>query len=137
MEIKNNRTTLKKMEDTFNLMNRRYFDNNLPKPIFKVEDTDDYIGYCKYRENVFHKRHHFTISLSSKYKLSEKAFKTTILHEMIHYYIYYHKIKDNGTHGKKFMEWANYMNNDGYHISEFLNEGVTKVKKSWFKRFFC
>jgi predicted SprT family Zn-dependent metalloprotease len=69
-----------------------------------------------------------------------------MVHEMIHYYIAWNRIKDNGHHGKKFMEIANKMNEEfGLNITKIkdassykLSENAPEIikKKSFFSYLF-
>ena len=76
----------------------------------------------------------------------KKIFIDTMVHEMIHYYISWNKIKDNGSHGKEFMKIANEMNNkyslnitikkdaSSYRITKNAPK-LLKIKKSLFLHF--
>ena len=47
--------------------------------------------------------------MSDCFDYPEKVFVEIMVHEMIHYYIAWNRIKDNKSHGKEFMRMANEM----------------------------
>ena len=54
--------------------------------------------------------------------LPEQEVEDTILHEMIHYYIAEHQIKDNKAHGREFMRMAQELNEKyGLHITKTVD----------------
>ena len=52
------------------------------------------------------------IGVTDSFDFDETMLTNLMVHEMIHYYLYYHKIKDDGEHGEEFMKIAKRMNND-------------------------
>lgn len=58
----------------------------------------------------------YTIRISNYYDASEKQFKSTLLHEMIHYYIAVKKIKDTSSHGVVFRRMMKALNTHGWDI---------------------
>lgn len=65
-------------------------------------------GYCRYTEGGG-----CTIVISEPlHKLRPFSdLKNTLLHEMIHAFIFLEKIKDTGSHGQEFHRLMNYINN--------------------------
>lgn len=59
-----------------------------------------------------------TLTVSAYYDLEEPLLEDTIIHEMIHYYILYFRIKDTSAHGRVFREMMNRINvAHGRHIT--------------------
>lgn len=135
MILQNNSNTIDFIRTNFEDFNRIYFNNSLPMPQFQIHHTDNYVGYCGYNERNGRK-YNFFIAFSDSFDLNECGFETTLLHEMIHLYIFANNIKDNGDHGREFMREAKRINSYGWEIDTLLNEGFAKVKnKHWWNIF--
>ena len=60
---------------------------------------------------------HFTIKVTKYYDLPEREYQNVLLHEMIHYYIAYQRIKDTSAHGQVFRAMMNELNSrHGWNI---------------------
>lgn len=84
----------------FALYNKLYFGGELKTAKIGFNKTKSYLGYYKYKDGV----HHITISMY--YIRTERAYCTTLIHEMIHQYISQKKIKDTSVHGRQFKRIA-------------------------------
>ena len=74
----------------------------------------------------------FTIS----YLNDENDFIEIMVHEMIHYYIAWNGIKDNGSHGNVFLKMANEMKNKyGLNITKTKDASSFKKTKNAPKSF--
>ena len=115
------------MVKTFWDCNKKYFNNSLPTPIFDTFNRVDVMAKFEYHKNKKNSKkpiRNQTIIMSDCFDLPEKDFIDTMVHEMIHYYIAWNEIKDNGIHGKVFMKIAKEMN-------EKYNLNVTKTKSAF------
>ena len=106
--------------------NEKYFNNELPTPKFDLMHTTKYLGWFGYRKNKKKNKNkepleYKIIKMCDCYDFDEKDFIEIMVHEMIHYYIAWNQIKDNGDHGKMFMEKAN-------EIKEKYGLDITKTK---------
>ena len=89
--------------------NKKYFGGKLKTPKFVLFKSKRLLGmYAPYRNSI---------KITTYYKLDEKKYCTTLLHEMIHQYIYESKIKDTSPHGKYFKAYAADINRDGWNIT--------------------
>ena len=116
--------TQETMVHTFWECNRRYFNRSLPTPLFETINRMDVIGKFEYHKNKKNSKKPIsnqTIKMSDCFDYTEKDFVDTMVHEMIHYYIAWNRIKDNRSHGKVFMGMAKEMN-------EKYNLDITKTK---------
>ena len=60
----------------------------------------------------------YHLTLSDRYEMEEKVLEDIVIHEMIHYFIHYRKIKDSSSHGPMFRKLMNEINrNFGRHIT--------------------
>lgn len=108
------------MEQYFPIYNRDYFNGELPKPRFELIRTKDTLGQFQ----GFKK---FTaagqvqlfpiIRLSIYYIHTLKELSETLIHEMIHYYIWYKQIPDRYTHGQYWKSIAARINQHGWSIT--------------------
>ena len=116
--------TISWMRQTFDFYNKKYFNGSLPIPIFNIgckygcwgtyEACFDYSRLTrKIRGNISTG----TLSLSSKYSRTEWSWTNTVIHEMIHAYIY-HILKKypRSQHGEEFMTIANRIDRDGWNV---------------------
>jgi hypothetical protein len=110
------------LRDWFGQFNARYFGNELPEPRFIVNKARHLLGQfsCKkVRQGLFkgYKTVGYTIKVSEYYDQSAHEYQSTLLHEMIHYYITYARAKDTSAHGKIFHQWMLRLNKDGWDIT--------------------
>ena len=138
------------MVHTFWDCNAKYFNHALPTPIFDTFNRIDAIAKFQYNANKKNSKkpiRNQTILLSDCFDYSEKDFIDTMVHEMIHYYIAWNRIKDNGAHGKEFMKIAKKLNEKyGLNITKTkdassykLTENAPKIvkkKKNFFNFLF-
>jgi len=76
---------------------------------------------------------------SEYYDFDEETFRNLMVHEMIHYYLAWNRIKTKKDHGKEFMEIANNLNEKyGLNITKTLDassfkrtEQAPKAKGFW------
>jgi len=86
------------------------FDRGLPYPVFETLDKFFTLGEfaCYFWKNGTMKGQ--VIRVSDQVDWEEMEFESVVVHEMIHYYIAYYKIRDNEEHGREFMRLAKQLN---------------------------
>lgn len=109
----------------FQQFNAEYFGNKLPEPRLIVSSTRIRLGCFSWHSEPKYfygldVLSGFTIRVSNYYDMQERQYQETLLHEMIHFYIAYQHLKDNGTHGRLFREYMNRINRQGWHITVSL-----------------
>jgi hypothetical protein len=93
---------------SFKKLNVEYFNGELVEPLFKVTHKRRCLGRCEKTKGVY------IISISTYYDRAEREVNETLLHEMIHLYIYQKGIKDTKPHhGKVFYSIADRINKQG------------------------
>ena len=100
------------MVDSFWDCNEKYFDNSLPTPWFETVNSISVIGKFEYHKNKRNSKKPIrdqVIKMSDCFDYPEKDFIETMVHEMIHYYIAWNRIKVLRSHGRVFMRMANEM----------------------------
>lgn len=102
------------LEDAFDVLNKEYFENALPKPIITIQSSPKMNGHFTTQEvwkDAQHKRSFYEINLSAE-RLNRPIANTiaTLIHEMVHYYCQLNGIQDtsrgNTYHNKRFKEEA-------------------------------
>lgn len=94
--------------------NRKYFDNSLPTPYIELFDRPNIVARFEYRINGKKAKKPIgnqIIYFSKTYEFDENTMRDVMVHEMIHYYTAWNRIKDNGSHGRQF-----------WHIAKEFNE---------------
>lgn len=118
------------MREMFLTYNRDYFNNSLKEPIFEVVTLKSKLGECSWKNIRGGGRKDYKIRLSDYFQLTEKDYRTIMLHEMIHLFIRQHDIKDTRTHhGKVFYKWVNFLNDYGWDISRTFSANGYKVRQ--------
>ena len=91
------------LQSRFDLFNKKFFNNILPKIDIKISRTKKTFGDFIYINNG---NIPLSIRISNYYDRNSLEIDETLIHEMIHYYICFKKIKDNKSHGFYFQHYA-------------------------------
>ena len=116
--------TIPWMRQNFNIYNQKYFGGKLPIPQFSLDAPDGMWGCYDVDANFDTRTRKITrvgntgtLSLTNKYSRPEQSVISTMLHEMVHEYLYLVlKIYPKDKHGKEFMSVAQPINADGWKI---------------------
>ena len=116
------------IKNNFTFFNNKYFEGNLPVPKFQCADIGSgKLGLYELPGAQYDKRtgkitkvvNNGILTINSRFDRGEKDFQETLLHEMIHEYIYLVKrFVPKNLHGEMFMEAAKPMIADGFNIAE-------------------
>lgn len=114
---------LKWFQNNFRNFNQKYFNNQLPMPKFSYRCPSNMWG-C-YNADALYSGNRITkiyssgeLCLTAQYSRNEKSIQNTLLHEMIHMYIFLVlKKKPMFEHGVEFNRLASIINQDGWKIS--------------------
>ena len=107
--------------------NQQYFGHQLRTPKFGFMHSCRYLGRFEYRwgeKNKPVKKRHMVILMSDYFDFDEETFRSIMVHEMIHYYLYLNNPSDcsvfgrflcffgfkNSDHGPEFMKMAQKLN---------------------------
>ena len=115
------KATLPFIEESFDKFNRTIFEDKLPKIPVALSNASSYVGLCtfKTRRRAFRAPEHydFKLRISTRFDLPESELEDTVIHEMIHYYIRLHGIKDTSAHGNVFRQMMDEINSRfGRHV---------------------
>ena len=114
--------TIAYIREKFDQFNLRYFDGSLPEIPIRLSHARTFLGAVRFmrHRNMWGREvlSDFILVISVHYDLPESEVEDTIIHEMIHYYIYVNGIKDTSAHGRVFKKMMNDINRrDGRHVS--------------------
>ena len=108
------KATIPYIEQKFEEFNRQMFGGKLPKIPVELSDAKTFLGQCVYkkRRKPFGKTvlYDFRLRINTRLDLPEREVDDTIIHEMIHYYIGYNRLKDDSAHGPLFLSIMNEIN---------------------------
>ncbi len=112
--------------EEFNLL---CFDGSLPPIPLRLSNARSSLGQfvhpARYPANLPRGKGECYLRISVRFDLPEKEVEDTIIHEMIHYYIWYHRLKDTSAHGpvfRRIMEDINRRHGRNLSVSHRLQE---------------
>lgn len=113
------RISVKELEEWFSEFNVKYFGGILPMPALSVGMSRTRLGSMSWRrtKKMFRTRTEYAIRISNYYDMDSKAFKSVLLHEMIHLLIEYKRLKDTAPHGVISRQNMDRINADGWNIT--------------------
>ena len=136
------RATVEYIIKIFKEFNDLCFDGKLPLLTVEECHSRSFMGVFNYRKYVDQYGteipYEMKLRISTVYDMEEETVKDTILHEMIHYYITYYRIKDTSSHGEVFLRIMNTINQKyNRHITVKLDkekevESTDQEKKDHF-----
>lgn len=112
--------TLDFIREQFDVINRKYFNNELLTPRFEITHVKSYLGQYhwvySYDERIFCDS---VVRISDMFDRTDADIINTIAHETIHLYIRQNKIRDTRPHhGRVFFSIADRLNREGgFHIA--------------------
>lgn len=110
----------------FRQFNQNYFGNMLPMPYIKIRHSVNTLGYFSYMQNEMFGTTE-TLEISDFYAYTSNQLRDIVVHEMIHYYLYYIGEDVRLKHGKSFMRMARQLNQSyGLHVTPTID--LTRMK---------
>ncbi len=107
------RANLKFIREKYDEFNRVCFAGTLPAVPLHVSRSRRSLGCLKFRRQVrggCEYCYDFSIWISDRLDMPQEVIEDTIIHEMIHLYIYVNKLKDTSAHGRVFRNMMNSLN---------------------------
>lgn len=107
------------LEESFDRFNTMIFKSPLPKPEMHITSARSFVGQFKgERHGVMIKKESYHLSLSDRYDLPKDVLEDIVIHELIHFQIFYSRLRDTSSHGKIFRQMMNEINHRfGRHIT--------------------
>lgn len=103
------------LSSQFDALNELHFGGKVPRPIkFTVISSKRFFGKCVWYEYQEHKW--YELSISDYYERTRRGYINTLIHEMIHAYLW-DIGKDYLGHGEDFLTIAAHLNGHGYDIN--------------------
>ena len=121
------------VKDKFFEFNALCFDGALPIVRIRMSRARSYCGMLRSRvlRNKDGRRTHydFLLLISTAFDLPEAELEDTVLHEMIHYWIYWNELTDTSAHGRLFRAKMKEINERfGRHITISYRVGKSAEK---------
>lgn len=118
--------TIDLLKEKFLECKEKYFKGMkpLPTPRFWVMHSFKILAQfrCELPTSKTGKIYLQRIGVTDSFDFDESMLTNLMVHEMIHYYLYYYKIKDDKEHGTEFMKIANKINME--HNLSVVAEGT-------------
>lgn len=118
--------TLSYLSKAFDKYNEKYFNNELTRPHFRLINTRRALGIFK----SYRMTGKMELCITKVFDRTPNEFDNTIIHEMIHQYIYEMGIIDNNGHGVEWHRIAKRINKDGWNITQFGERPQTLAIKN-------
>lgn len=107
--------TVEYLEKAFDHYNHLCFGGLLPRPRLRLSRAKSRLGWMRYKVDANDESlipHDFTIGITTAYRLNSEQIDDVLIHEMIHYHIAYHQLRDNAPHGRRFRQIMETINHD-------------------------
>lgn len=116
------------MKEWFDNFNHEYFNDLLPTPEFRLMRARTRLGQMAYSLRFYR------IGMTTYYDFTDRQAKEVLLHEMIHYFIAYKKLRDTSSHGIVFRSIAsNFRRKYGWDIRVRYRGNDLKVNNTTLK----
>jgi predicted SprT family Zn-dependent metalloprotease len=134
--------TIEYIEKKFEEYNHLMFGGRLPKLPIVLSDAKTFLGQCVARTttlpNGLKKYSDFELRINTRVDYPEEVVEDTIIHEMIHYFIFYHNLHDTSAHGDIFISIMQSINANygrklsiSHHASKTEAEQAVSTKRTW------
>ena len=107
--------TVEYLEKAFDHYNHLCFGGLLPRPRLRLSQAKSRLGWMRYKVDANDESlipYDFTIGITTAYRLNTEQIDDVLIHEMIHYHIVYHQLRDNAPHGRRFRQIMETINHD-------------------------
>lgn len=113
--LKEREVTVEYLEKAFDHYNHLCFGGLLPRPRLRLSRAKSRLGWMRYKVDANGESpipYDFTIGITTAYRLNTEQIDDVLIHEMIHYHIAYHQLRDNAPHGRRFRQIMETINHD-------------------------
>ena len=122
------------IEKKFGEFNEQYFANELPRIPIKLVSVKSFLGkFCYKLHRRFFIPNEITdiqLRINTRLDWKEQLLEDTLIHEMIHYYIFHKKIKDTSPHGVVFRKMMKDINTTyGRHMTISYKPTADELKQ--------
>jgi len=98
--------TVELITQKFDHFNSLYFGGKLPRPDIKLSRARTFVGMMTYKRT----HRDFCLRVSTMFDLEEEEMEDVVIHEMIHFYIAYFRLRDTSSHGQIFRKMMGEIN---------------------------
>lgn len=115
------RANLNFIKESYNNFNETIFDGKLPAVMLRVTQSLRQLGVFRHpriKPRGAYLPSHCMIGVSCRMDMEREQIEDTLIHEMIHLYIYYYELPDTSAHGPIFRRMMNGINaRHGRHLT--------------------
>ena len=134
------------LRSSFDRFNDEIFGGSLPPVEIRLSRARSFLGKVEYKVRrgllgIGAGNYAFVMRISTSFDLSEAELEDVLIHEMIHYYIAFHNLKDSSVHGETFRQIMEIINQKyGRHITvrhhgepeqNLVRDGSTQYRKHY------
>lgn len=126
------RATVKFVKERFDFFNKSIFSGTLPDVRLRVSSSIRTLGTLRHpRERKPETgADEITLSISNRLDFEPRVIEDTIIHEMVHLYIFWHRISDSSAHGTAFRKIAAHINRHHARNIKISHRSNEEEKKS-------
>lgn len=126
------RANIEFLRERFMHFNRSCFEGKLPAVTLRISSSLRTLGTLRHprRPSEAVRPAEIVLSISNRLDLETGVVEDTIIHEMIHLYIYCNGIRDTSTHGLEFRKIAHYINRRHGRNITISHRGSDEEKKT-------
>ena len=123
---------LRWLQERYDFFNTLCFQGSLPRIPFRLTRANTFGGKLQFKRHrkPFGKEVHpdHVLVMDISHDRTDEAVEDILLHEMIHYYIEHHHLKDSSTHGRVFRQMMDDINQRfNRHITVSLKERTAEA----------
>lgn len=134
------------VQKTFDYFNALCFKGVLPAVPIVLTKAGTFLGKMEYKSSrdifgIISSHYDFRLKISTGFDLPEEELEDVVIHEMIHYYIAFHNLRDSSVHGETFRQIMEIINQKyGRHITvrhhgepeqNLVRDGSTQYRKHY------
>ena len=134
--------TIEYIEKKFEEYNHQMFGGRLPKLPIVLSDAKSFLGQCVARTttlpNGLKQYSDFELRINTRVDYPEEIVEDIIIHEMIHYFIFYNNLHDSSAHGNIFLSIMQSINENygrklsiSHHATKEETEQSISTKRTW------
>lgn len=129
---------LKFIQEGFAKFNHEIFAGTLPRIPLRIGSSRRTLGSLRYRKSRRAGKTivtDFTLTISARFDLTQDVIEDTLIHEMIHLYIFINNLTDTSAHGNIFRTMMDTINKrHNRHITISHRSSTTEAQSDTMKR---
>lgn len=136
------KATVEYIERKFEEFNKQMFGGRLPKIPIVLSDAKSFLGVCVAKSttlpNGLKQYYDYELRINTRIDFPEDVVEDTIIHEMIHYFIFFNNLHDTSAHGNIFLSIMQSINDNygrklsiSHNATDEEKEQAVSTKRTW------